>query len=512
MPPLTAKQRAKLAGLSGPAKRRRRAAMIGRNTASPDGPGGATPPPGGLDGIPNRRPQGFQKWWGNQMENRAGFVPSFPAGDFRPIARQLWKEGARGKDFRGLFSPGVENLFASNYAGGQGQPSPYLDYFQNNPQALLQLLSTQGIRNYTGGSQAQQDLFAQFPGLRESYLGSLGRVEVRHPGGGTLVFDPNDPRQAASMNAILRAGGQVISGGTPAAPGVPLDPTPASPAPGMSPPLPAAGAAPVWGSTFGQAQPQVQQGLGAGQVGPGAPQVPQQQAPPPAQGAPVAPSIPHGPAAGQQQLAAQRGLQGQGAGPGTQTGQPLPAAAPGVAGQPGAASAMPDYLAQAQQAIAAGQQGIGVPLSGAYEAGTRSLEDQLQAMLAQIQAQRGQVGPMTDLQNARLGTDQQAAQRALDEQMVSRGIYNSGIRTQDTGTLGTDFARARQDVGMQAAQQYGQLDMAAAEAYGEFQRELQELLLNLAGLQAQNPSPAVGRSEPTPIRPKRRRKPPKGKK
>jgi hypothetical protein len=160
--------------------------------------------------------------------------------------------------------------------------------------------------------------------------------------------------------------------------------------------------------------------------------------------------------------------------------QPVAAMGPGLAPGPEAG-----FLAAAQGQLA------GLPLTGAGEQGNRILEDQLQAALAQITGQRGLVQPGVDLALARLGTDQGIAQANLDESLVGRGIYDSGIRTTDTQELSTQFGRGRQDLALGAAQQYADLDAQAAEAYGEFMRQLQELRLNLASDLAENPPPTT---------------------
>lgn len=129
-----------------------------------------------------------------------------------------------------------------------------------------------------------------------------------------------------------------------------------------------------------------------------------------------------------------------------------------------------------------------MPLDPYLEQGRRGLEDMLQASLAQINASRGMIDPQLQLQLARLRTNEGIDNRGLNEAMVGRGIYNSGVTTVNRNELTTQYDRQRQDMGAAAAAQYGQLSNAEAQARLQYQQGLQELLLQVAAMQAQNPS------------------------
>ena len=136
--------------------------------------------------------------------------------------------------------------------------------------------------------------------------------------------------------------------------------------------------------------------------------------------------------------------------------------------------------------------GIGLPLSGAYEQGQRGLQDALSGRLMGIAAQRDQIGPALGLFQQRMGTDQTKDQNSLNTSLADRGVFDSGIRETDTAELVRGYDRARQDALTGAAREYADLDTQAGEALNEFNRELQDLLLQLGGDFAQNPTPAMG--------------------
>jgi len=136
--------------------------------------------------------------------------------------------------------------------------------------------------------------------------------------------------------------------------------------------------------------------------------------------------------------------------------------------------------------------GGGLPLTGAGEQGQRLAEDQLASQLSQLGIARDQIEPFLEMFRQRTATNQGLDKAALDESLVGRGIYNSSIRTDDQFNLDTGYDRQRQDAAIQAAGQYADIDQQAAEAYGEYNRQLQELWLNISQGQAENPSPVLG--------------------
>jgi hypothetical protein len=96
----------------------------------------------------------------------------------------------RGQLTAALFTNAALTLFAKNAAGGYGQPSPYLEYFTNNPVQLgaLGSILTDSPDYVVGPGGTQERLFATFVGLRDSYLASLGLRDVN----GRIV-DPRNP-------------------------------------------------------------------------------------------------------------------------------------------------------------------------------------------------------------------------------------------------------------------------------------------------------------------------------
>jgi hypothetical protein len=141
----------------------------------------------------------------------------------------------------------------------------------------------------------------------------------------------------------------------------------------------------------------------------------------------------------------------------------------------------------AAQAAAGGRGQFGLPLDPTFEAQRRLLEDSLQAQLAQIMARRQQLQPEADVQLARLATEQARQSDLLDESLVGRGIYRSGIRGQEQGRLGNLFDRSRQDISFSLAQALQALADQEAQARLGYNQGLMEMLLQLANRSAANP-------------------------
>jgi len=127
---------------------------------------------------------------------------------------------------------------------------------------------------------------------------------------------------------------------------------------------------------------------------------------------------------------------------------------------------------------------FGLPLDAMYEGGRRSLQDRLQMILAKIAGLRPQIQGQGRLGLARLGTDQGRQQEALDEGLIGRGVYRSGIRNRDTSELGNLFERRRQDLAFGEAQQLGELSGQEGEANLNYNQGLNELMLQLAARQS----------------------------
>lgn len=133
----------------------------------------------------------------------------------------------------------------------------------------------------------------------------------------------------------------------------------------------------------------------------------------------------------------------------------------------------------------------GIPLSGAMEQGRRSLEDQLASSLAQLGYSWDQIAPMMNVLMSRLQTEQAQARQALREDYAGRGVFQGGVAPAAEFETDTQFSRERQNAAMDAQEQYTQVANQAQEAYQAYTQGLYELLLQLAAMQAQNPSPTA---------------------
>jgi hypothetical protein len=132
-----------------------------------------------------------ERWW--DLESRSAVVPvmDLPLDRLlQSVERALAAGVPRGALRTAVFSDAAWAIFASNRAGGEGRPSPYAEYFANNPVQLGRLGEyLRDNETYVVGPGGTQDqLFAEFQGLRDSYLASLGLVEVN----GRIV-DPRAP-------------------------------------------------------------------------------------------------------------------------------------------------------------------------------------------------------------------------------------------------------------------------------------------------------------------------------
>jgi hypothetical protein len=143
----------------------------------------------------------FDHWWKGQTTGMSLALAGMPVDELRTAAEQAWASGVSRKGLQAiLFSDSGQSVFARNAAGGEGQPSPYVAYFTNNPNQLAKLGAhlVESPEYVAGPGGTQDELFGMFPGLRESYLASLGLVEVNG-----LIVDPREPRLSPYLVALL---------------------------------------------------------------------------------------------------------------------------------------------------------------------------------------------------------------------------------------------------------------------------------------------------------------------
>jgi hypothetical protein len=133
----------------------------------------------------------------------------------------------------------------------------------------------------------------------------------------------------------------------------------------------------------------------------------------------------------------------------------------------------------------------GLPLDPMFEQGRRSLDDILSANLSRIGAARGQIQPFGDLSLARMRTAQTEDERRTREGANARGIFGSSIMGRDLGTVGEGYGRQRQDLGLEMGRQFQGLADEESQARLGYQQGLQELLMQLAGQTAQDPSAPI---------------------
>jgi len=152
------------------------------------------------------------------------------------------------------------------------------------------------------------------------------------------------------------------------------------------------------------------------------------------------------------------------------------------------ASAGSGVDAQAQSLASQLAQQSGVPLTGAYEAGQRTLEDALASQLASLGVAQDQIPAMVELYKQRYATNQAQDVRSANESLAGRGVFDSGLTGQTYGLIGTDYDRQRQDLATSAASEYSSLASQQAEAWQDYQQGLMDLLLQIAASQAESGS------------------------
>lgn len=150
---------------------------------------------------------------------------------------------------------------------------------------------------------------------------------------------------------------------------------------------------------------------------------------------------------------------------------------------------------------------MGIPLDPFFEAARRMLEDQLQQQLAGINAQRPELLGANNLFMQRLGTNQNIDERHLNAGLVSHGLFNSGIRTTETGRMDTQYDRQRQDAAFDLAKALGGLSQQASGARLNYTQGLQEAQMDSARRLGQDPYAVLPKYRKTPGFPKPRKNP-----
>lgn len=153
-----------------------------------------------------------------------------------------------------------------------------------------------------------------------------------------------------------------------------------------------------------------------------------------------------------------------------------------------------------------------MPFTPGYESQYRFANDQLNASLGDINFQRSQLGPMTDLFTNRMGTDQRYETHLLNQNLADRGLSMSSspksyLQRRD---IDLPFDRRRQDFSFDMANRMAELQNAEAQAYLGYNQSLMEALLqNAADVASTVP---LGLPDVTPQHNWERRKPTQPKK
>jgi hypothetical protein len=79
----------------------------------------------------------YGRWWEGQVIGESLVLAGQPTTQLEEAAAGAWAGGVGRKQLEAaLFTDVALDVFASNSAGGEGRPSPYLAYFVNNPAQL----------------------------------------------------------------------------------------------------------------------------------------------------------------------------------------------------------------------------------------------------------------------------------------------------------------------------------------------------------------------------------------
>jgi hypothetical protein len=151
-----------------------------------------------------------------------------------------------------------------------------------------------------------------------------------------------------------------------------------------------------------------------------------------------------------------------------------------------------------------------LPMTPQYEATRRGAEDQRAASLADIAYQRAQIPGAVNMFGARQATDLGQATNLFNDQIVGRGLWNSGIRPQQyQEQVTTPFSRNQQDFQLQMEQLANELAFQEGQVGLSYNQALSDALQQRAGDVAQQmpyglPGQYAGRPN-TPKRPRRNR-------
>lgn len=153
-----------------------------------------------------------------------------------------------------------------------------------------------------------------------------------------------------------------------------------------------------------------------------------------------------------------------------------------------------------------------LPMTPQFEASRRGIEDSYAASLADITQQRSLMPGMINMFKARQGTDIGYATQGLNENMVDRGIYDSGIRPQlQMRDITIPYERRQQDFSLQMEALANELAQAEGAAGLGYNQSLIEAMLQRGGDVASSPPLSLPGQYPGPRRKKRGNKK-KGKK
>lgn len=169
---------------------------------------------------------------------------------------------------------------------------------------------------------------------------------------------------------------------------------------------------------------------------------------------------------------------------------PQPGTMPVNSPPPAPAAAAPAPAAPAGPALPAA-----ITANPGYVAGLAALEDALAAALQGVGSGKEMAGAQLKLLLERLGITQTESERQSREGANARGIFGSGIMSQDLGQLGQGFGQQREDAGFGYAQTLSGLAQQEAEAKASYGTSLSELLMQAAQSAAQDTSLAYGPQE-----------------
>lgn len=137
-------------------------------------------------------------------------------------------------------------------------------------------------------------------------------------------------------------------------------------------------------------------------------------------------------------------------------------------------------------------QGAGLPLDAEFEAVRRQLDAELAMTLSQLGVARDLIPAQVEQYRQRLFTDQGFTHRDINENDNARGIYFSGIRPDDINEANIAYERNWQDEQQRATGQLGDLANQEAVARSNYQRQLQEAMLEYSKWLYENTPTTVG--------------------